>query len=170
MAERTPLVVVAGDKKRLPPADTLPPRITRSSVIRLSSSVNQSAATGWAVLPWTTVARDPDSVGGWSAGAPTRWTVPAGVTEVRIRASVVFAAGAGVRRAVQVRKGGVEFAGEGTSRFPNQSSAAIFAQCVTARLPVTAGDYFETFVEQESGVALDVLSHNSTWMEIEVIA
>jgi hypothetical protein len=117
-----------------------------------------------------------DQVGSvwWSAGAPTRLTVPSGVTKVRLYASCQWATqAAGIRRVRSFKNGGgtpgaraVGVSQPAVSGFPTDMHGG------SPVIDVVAGDYFEMMVHQNSGVAVNATNataSSGTWMSIEAI-
>jgi hypothetical protein len=106
-----------------------------------------------------------DTRGFWSAGAPTRLTVPAGVTRVIVSASTRFTGGTGSYQTV-IRRNGVEVNG-----IASQSMASGFTaghiNMSTAVLSVTAGDWFEVLAFTSAARTID--SGARTWMAIAVV-
>lgn len=137
-------------------------RVKRTANLSISSSVSNVAVT-WSVS-------DVDTSTFWSAGAPTRLTIPAGVTRVRLRANVRWdsASATGIRQ-ITLFKNGATLAGR-FSQIVNASAGTQFTDQNAASpvLPVTAGDYFELIAYQTSGAALNIVSNDGTWFEIEV--
>jgi hypothetical protein len=106
-----------------------------------------------------------DTRGFWSAGAPTRLTVPAGITRVIVSASTRITGGAGNYQTRFIRNGaevnGItcqSMASGFTSGHINMSSAV---------LSVSAGDWFEILAF--SSVARTIDSGARTWMAIAVV-
>lgn len=106
----------------------------------------------------------------WSAANPSRLTVPAGVTKVRVLGSVVFAANATGIRQVVILKNGANFAGRPATGYNASSSGNYTTFMASGVLDVTPGDYFEFRVYQSSGGALNVLAlDSSNWFGIEEV-
>lgn len=110
----------------------------------------------------------------WSSGNPTRLTVPAGVTRVRIIAQATFVANATGVRGVALNKNGSYPFIANPRAFENTLTAAGYDHsiiCQTGIIQVTPGDYFEVIVQQTSGSNLDVLGQSNalTWACIEAV-
>jgi hypothetical protein len=94
----------------------------------------------------------------------TRLTVPAGVTEVRVGFNLVWT-GIGNYRQAFVRKNGADFQGrpsaQTTSTGPNNLNA------ISGWIPVTAGDYFELYTTQASGLSDTLPISDQSWFCIE---
>ena len=110
----------------------------------------------------------------WSAGNPTRLTVPAGVSKVRLSYQLrwTLTPGPGYtpdKTFVKLKKNGGGFFGNSTQErkitFDDHTNAG-----VTAILEVTSGDYFEIEVFHNDGAPVDIQSGNNTWFQIEAIA
>lgn len=120
---------------------------------RVRRSAAQSLANNSvAVISWQVEDQDTDAF--WSAGAPTRFTIPTGVTRVAVWGQIGFASNSTGGRLVRVTKNGSPFNGSG--------EAVVTAAAISMRVPVycevevTAGDYFELSAFQNSGGSLDV--------------
>jgi hypothetical protein len=109
----------------------------------------------------------------WDAGNPSRITIPAGVTKVRLQGSVSLKASAttgGVfisfekNGAGSAVGSGVFTVRQGTSGYTNNDFAAN-----TAVVPVSAGDYFELRVNSTSSSWDDIQAGNRTWFAVEVV-
>jgi hypothetical protein len=122
------------------------------------------------VVTWQAEDLDTDAI--WSGGAPTRMTVPASVTKVRVTANIRWAANATGPRFAFFLKNGVTFRGCGMSVIGADTSTGHSQNIVSAVIEVTAGDYFEVGVFQVSGGALNLdgltrQEHN--WFQLEVV-
>jgi hypothetical protein len=106
-----------------------------------------------------------DTMGFWSAGTPTRLTVPAGITRVIVSASTRFTGGTGSYQTT-ITRNGVEVNG-----IPSQSMSSGFSTAhiniSTAVLSVTAGDWFEVLAFTSAARTID--SGARTWMAIAVV-
>lgn len=103
---------------------------------------------------------------------PGRLTVPSGVTKIRLISQVTFEVNSAGLRTVQINKnGGVTYVGSGKYvRKPNSTERTVL-KATTAVINVTAGDYFELFVTQDSGSAVNVVGTTSgvdTWFQMEI--
>lgn len=119
------------------------------------------------VLSWD--AADNDTDGFWSAGAPTRLTVPAGITKVRLHASVRMTTGAaGGNQALYIQKNGSAlYPGSGSISYPSAFST-LDAATPTAVVDVEEGDEFRVyyFVSSQTNETLDA---DNTFFSIEVV-
>src|SRR3990172_7509567 len=100
----------------------------------------------------------------------SRLTVPSGITKVRLRGQIEFAANATGGRYGQITKNCASF-----TRGPFTGFAAFPSGTVNTTVPVqsqlldvAAGDYFEFLAYQSSGGALNV-NNTFTWFELELI-
>lgn len=121
----------------------------RMSSIYMGSSQtipNNSTTTlnGWSA---TTI----NTLGAWSAGSPSRLTVPAGVTQVLITASTSWSyAGSTGQIVTWILKNGSATRGRDTRKAADGTEATI------SRVDTcTAGDYYEMLVLQSTGGAVD---------------
>lgn len=144
---------------------------TGALVVRTSSqSIPNNTMTA---ISWSTEEYDDD--GYWTSGSAARLTVPSGVTAVRLAATVDFAANAtSTERLLEVRKNATAFprpAGLGETRAVSINGSVTTLQVVTARLVVTAGDYFELYARQQSGGALNIANtaDSRCWLSIESV-
>jgi hypothetical protein len=122
------------------------------------------------VIAWQAEDVDTDAI--WSAGAPTRMTVPPSVTKVRVTANVRWGSnGTGVRQVLLLRNG-VSFRG-GAMSLIGAATSTDHAQNITSSvIAVTPGDYFEVAVFQTSGGALNIQGltrQNQNWCQMEIV-
>jgi hypothetical protein len=109
--------------------------------------------------------------GGFTLSAG-RITVPAsGITHVRVRALANFSSNAvGFRQIYIAKNGATSYRGSGARSTDNDPAGGISSNvmCSTYIIPVSPGDYFEAYVVQTSGGALDVqYSNGSSYLEVE---
>lgn len=132
------------------------------------SSVLSIANASTTVTTWNAEDYDTDSI--WSAGAPTRLTVPTGVTKVRLVTQAFLPNATYTSVVLAILKNGgansLTVPGLGTTRLV-PGAEIIRLQCSSAVITVTAGDYFESQIFQTSGAARD-LQINS-WFSMEII-
>ena len=126
------------------------------------------SANTWTAISWATPAVDTSSF--YSAGNPTRLTVPSGVSRVRITAQVQddnsAAASTANSQALRVtRNGSTSGHGLAYTRETRYAGNQI-SHLSTAIIDVTPGDYFE--LEINSTWACNVVTANS-WFQIEAI-
>lgn len=141
----------------VPPPATAAPRAFRGALVRL---VSNTAVPHAADIPiaWGAAVYDTDGI--WSADAPTRLVVPAGVSRVRITGFVSLqdlGAGTPGIRVCVVKKNGVRFPGGQELLMAGQP---FLLPADTAAVPVVAGDYFEVCVYQNSGGSVSTDSGN----------
>lgn len=94
-------------------------------------------------LPWQ--ATDYDTSGFWSAGQPTRFTIPAGVKKIRLHATLTFSTGtftSTVSTLLNFLKNGASFRGSASGSQASGYGDGWFSAS-SAVVPVVAGDYFE---------------------------
>ena len=123
------------------------------------------------LIPFESAAYDTDVF--WDAGNPSRITIPAGVTKVRLQGCVSLK-GSATTGGVYVsftKNGGGDVTGcgiftvrQGTSGYTNNDFTAS-----TAVLPVSAGDYFELRVNSTTSNWDDIQASTRTWFAIEVV-
>jgi hypothetical protein len=101
-----------------------------------------------------------------------RVTIPAsGVTHVRVRALAYFSSNStGYRQIFITKNGSTVYRGSGGRATDNNPAGGIPSHitCSTYIIPVSPGDYFEAYVIQTSGGALDVQYGNGvSYLEVE---
>jgi len=140
----------------------------KGAMVRWSADKSLTAP----VLPvsWDAAMYDTDSF--WSVASPSRFTIPAGVTKIRLMARIGFAAGQATKgngRVVQFMKNGAigaEPGVAGTSDATGYTDGG--ASAITPVLQVQAGDYFEVrYNTQESGAK--TYANASSFFSIEVL-
>lgn len=126
------------------------------------------------LVPWQTA--DYDTDGFWNAGQSTRFTVPAGVSKVRVSGQVVVtvAATAHSMYCSILKNGSSDYRGSPITHV-RQSASGFFNNeyliPAGAAIPVVAGDYFELRING-SGVAVsmnDIVLSARNWFSIEVV-
>jgi len=98
---------------------------------------------------------------------PTRFTIPSGVSKVKLKANTKWNTNAVGRRFVDIRKNGAATFGAAYSE--NMPAGQSGNHISTAVLQVIEGDYFELRVLQDSGGALDLVASGDVWFSLEVI-
>jgi hypothetical protein len=140
----------------------------RGALVTMSGDEGTVSSTD-EVLDWDTETYD---VGGWHSGAnPSRLTVPAGVSRVRISWQVRWEVDAAGGRQVLTKKNGAIYIAGGGSMVQIPPAGAPLQTIMagqTAVVEVAAGDYFELRVYQTSGGNLNVESA-ATWFSIEKV-
>jgi len=134
-------------------------KLNRNSSQSIPHATNTMAE--WTTVQWERGLEFADLV-----AHPTRITVPRGVRQMRFSANVLFAGNAvGIREAHIVSNvyGQVGMAKTST---PGDTSGTNL-NCSTAWLDVKEGDYVELRLYQTSGVALNVTSNPSHWLQGE---
>jgi hypothetical protein len=121
------------------------------------------------IVPWDQASIDTDSF--WDSGSPERFTIPSGVTKVRLRTRIEMgaeASDAGIF--LGFRKNGSTFDLSGdinwvrsTGGFNNN-----IAYAESSVLEVTSGDYFEVRVNPDGFTQDDILQGES-YFELEVL-
>jgi len=106
-------------------------------------------------IPFTNSKYDTHSF--FDVGAnPTRLTIPTGATWARVTADVeIIGSGTGYRRML-LRKNGVSYEGRGFCKIPGGGVSNQELNAVSAVVAVSAGDYFEMGLFQNSGSARNV--------------
>lgn len=159
--------VASLDSSTLVPASQL--RSSKGALVYASAaqSIPNNTATS---CNWNTESYDTDSFHDTSTNNE-RLTVPAGVTRVRLHASVWWAGNSsGQRTATFAKNGSQTFVGNSYDREGSPPTNDMAQEIVSPILSVTASDYFEVQVSQNSGGALN--ANGSTvwaWFFMEVI-
>lgn len=102
--------------------------------------------------------------GGWFTPGGSVFTVPTGVTAIRLTTNVQSAAAAG-SQILRFRKGGASFRGGPICRV--ETNAADYGNMVSAVLEVTAGDTFD--VTAQLGASVNVVNAENTWFCVEEV-
>jgi hypothetical protein len=145
--------------------------VTRTSAQSISNST-------WTAIQYQSEVYDTSAI--FDAGSPTRLTVPSGVTKVVVKANTNWQGSASGQRQITIRKNGVSFGDSTSSAYqgqPNQGTGSAGSgnqNIASPVLSVTAGDYFECEVFQDSGGALNVAHSNTkaayvTWFSMEIV-
>lgn len=139
------------------------------------TAVQSIANSTPAKVTWQATLADTSGAGVWQASAPTRLTVPIGVSRVRFHGQAGWDTNAtGGRMAELLKNGGGFTGGAARSTVPGVFSDTQTAHgFTTPPLAVSPGDYFELQVRQTSGSALDLHWGPSqtygTWLEMEIL-
>src|SRR5690606_36744006 len=134
-------------------------------LLRRSTNFNVATTGVYVAVPWQSAGYDSDAF--WDAGQPSRLTIPAGVTKVRIVGNIEWQTSP-TSQLVEVRKNGNSVPGggavivRGDSGYSNQ-----MRNLSSAVLPVSAGDWFELAVYVSTAGELRGLER--TWLAIEVV-
>lgn len=137
----------------------------RGALLRRTANYTVSTTGAYVAIPWQSAVYDTDAF--WSAGQPTRLTVPTGVTKVRLTANIEWQTSP-TSQLVEIRKNGVSVVGGGSfivrgdSGYSNQ-----MRNIASAVLPVAAGDWFDLAVY--IGASGELRSLERTWFAIEVV-
>ena len=135
--------------------------------IRLST---QAIPTGTpTILSWAAATLLATTDGAFAVGEPTKLTVPADVTKVRVSCSVLFALNTTGYRQVRILKNGSDFQGYINDREIATTSVGTVITASTPMLTVEPGDDFTVEVTQNSGGDLDVTASNGVWFAMEFI-
>lgn len=126
-------------------------------------------STGWtytsnsvSLVAWDAADVDTDSI--WSGGAPTRLTVPTGVTKVILRANLRLPSG-GSTCHISLLKNGAVVDGMFSTRVTAPANGDLNG--TSAVLSVTGGDYFEVQLISNSGQSMAVDARN--WFEMSIV-
>lgn len=149
------------------------PTVVPSSVpwrgARVSLTANQTFSAGiQAAVSWG--AADVDTDNFWSISAPTRLTIPTGITRVRLTMQGRWNPnGSGVRQLMLAKNGSATLEGRASTTIGAGTSTNHEHGARSAVLDVVATNYFEILGFQNSGGNLALLDSPATWFEIEVV-
>ena len=129
-------------------------------MVRLTATEPVAARTDVAI-PWDAIVYT-----FWSAGNPTRLTVPAGVSNVRLKGNINWTLGGSGYRHIWVHKNGALFFGTAKESDAGDSGVQSIATGVVNVMP---GDYFELIARQTSGSTKNVVADELTWLAVEVV-
>jgi hypothetical protein len=140
----------------------------------VGKTAHQSIATGtFTKITWDAESYDTSNIHD-NAINNTRMTVPAGVTYVKVKTQLWWQgpASASGYKSIVIRKNGSYFEGMGSTVWAATTIADHYTAETTV-VPVTAGDYFEVEVYQNTGVTLTLYaggtSKQETWFALEAI-
>jgi len=120
-------------------------RVTLSSPQSIPNDTGTPYALSWG-------SASPNDLSIYSSGNPTRLTVPAGIYKVRITSNIVWYSNNTSYRVLMVKKNGVTAYAQNFMQALGNSSQSVD----TGTIDVVPGDYFEIYVQQGSGGALNV--------------
>jgi hypothetical protein len=136
----------------------------RGCRVELSANYSLTTDSGY-LVEWASASIDTD--GFFSGASPTRITVPAGVSAVSVNACALIPVHSVGERTALLKYNGVEWlCGTGSLGTNVTKSTNNFS---IGYVPVSAGDYFELQVYQNSGVSLDLEAGARTWLVLEVL-
>jgi len=135
----------------------------------VENNANQSIANAtFTALTWQVETFDDASIHD-PAVNPSRLTVPAGWTKVRLSAGISWASGSAGERQILFWKNGATFNGHAKQRKKPHSSSDVTT--VSRPLIVVPGDYFEVAVYQTNGGNLNVSGpHKNVYFSMEKLA
>lgn len=116
---------------------------------------------------WSVVDYDTDSF--FDSNYPTRLTVPAGVSMVRLIGQAVWTKNSSGMRQLVIKKNGQFFPGDPVITYLPNGRTTTDMVAISPPLPVEEGDYFEFEVFQDRGGSLDLLASTGTFFSIEVL-
>lgn len=101
----------------------------------------------------------------WNAGSPSRLTVPAGYTRVRMSFGLLWSWSTTYDWVVFMYKNGSAFNGSPPAfSFTRPSDSAI-----SAIVPVVGGDFFQLEVSHTGAGTQQILSNTGTWFSMEIL-
>lgn len=143
------------------------PPAGRGALARRTTQGTNLFANGVATsAPWESTIRDTDGI--WSAGSPTRLTVPTGVVIVRLTWAVRLSVNVTVISQAQLFKNGAVVTGGGAALCP--AGQSLFGPAMSADLVVSGGDFFEVSVNQTSGAGAGYNgAFEHSWFAMEIL-
>jgi hypothetical protein len=131
---------------------------------RVTKTASQAIASGtWTPLTWESVSRDTSSF--FNAATPTRYTVPSGVTKIRLKGSYWTHDGSAANFGCRFFKNGGDLEGSASNQANGGNWA--FRSVASDVIDVVTGDYFE-FVAFCTA-ATTIFGAPDTWFAIEVV-
>lgn len=142
-------------------------RAHRGALVTIAVDATTQDYDPAAVIPWDTETYDTDGI--WVIGSPSFLTVPAGVTKVRLSASVLAGSVTGnIDTFINLRKNGsVSFVGN-PFMVADTSGTTPRGSVTSAILAVTAGDDFEVELLTTGDSSISILATFS-WFAMEII-
>jgi hypothetical protein len=140
--------------------------------VRLQLSSDETITTGTVTaIPWD--AEDYDTDGFWAVSPnPTRLTIPANITAVRLSLNIAWASESAGDRYIEITKNG-SAAVPGICRYDGDAGdlngANLRMNTTTPPLVVVATDYFEATVWHDRGSNLAVSDSNRTWFGLRAV-
>lgn len=121
---------------------------------RLKRSATQAVATGTATaIQWNVEDFDTNSFHDISTN-PTRITIPANISKIKLTAGTAFAANSTGNRSTYIYKNGSALVVSTST--PTTSAGELQQNIHSGVIPVSKNDYFEVFVIQSSGGNLNI--------------
>ena len=136
--------------------------IGRGALVYLASNQTIANNTPTDVI-WTTEVFDDATL--WTAGTPTRFTIPTGFTRAALQFGLEWLSTTNGAYYAKVLKNGAVAAGLPYINFPNN----LRPTSASAMVAVTAGDYFTLQVYQNDGLARDLIGTVNTWFAIQLL-
>jgi hypothetical protein len=135
----------------------------RGALVRLTADEPVADSTDVAI-PWNDPVYETDAF--WEPGSPTRPTVAAGASKVRLKGNSDWTFGGSGYRHVWVHKNGaLFFSAAKKSDFGDSGAQSIG----TAVVDVTPGDYFELIARQTSASTKNIAADDLTWFALKVV-
>lgn len=153
--------------------DTLPTTLASFSgaLVYLNANISVSDGVDYAIV-WDSVSYDTSSF--WSAGAPTRLTIPSGVSKVMLNTTMAWdgTSALGMRKFNINKNGSGLYAGRAAGVVPAfaLSPQQFSLGGSTSIINVSQGDYFEVSVQQSTGGSYNLIGSQRTSFSIQVIA
>lgn len=146
----------------------LNPKFKHRGCLAYASTASQPCASdAYVKMSYDAESYDTDAIHD-NAVNPTRLTVPAGVTKIKLWASGNFISNSTGRRTILFYKNNVDFRSPGGTIVTDQANTSVvhYVRISTPVIAVVAGDYFEAVVYQNSGASLDIQNQQ---MSMEIV-
>ncbi len=138
------------------------------ALVLLASDQTVSSGPSNVLLDWGAESYDTDGFYD-SSSSTERFTIPSGVNKIILSCQVRWDNNAsGVREILAYKNGSAAFDGRPFTHSEAQT-ARTMQHFLSPVLPVTAGDYFEVFANQNSGSDRTIESHVSSWFCIQAV-
>lgn len=145
-----------------------PEREKVGATVYLSPALTHAGGYTATDISWATVSASDDVLGLFSAGAPTRLTIPAALNgaRVRLKSTLTIDGDATANDVlVEFKKNGASFAGKG--RFAGTFAYGKTVSFETAPITVATGDYFTVSVAMNLSRTLS--TGDQCWLALEVL-
>lgn len=109
-----------------------------------------------------------DTKGFWSSGAPSRLTIPAGISEIRLAGNLNWASDVDLKQLIMWKNGAL-FAGAARLFGESNIASAWSMNGTGAVIQVVEGDYFELIARIGGAGAVDINASIDTWFSLEVV-
>lgn len=140
----------------------------RGALVRKSADQTAANYSAGAFVSWDAEEYDTDTIHD-TVTNNSRLTVPAGVSKVRLSATIAASADTSdTWKILQITKGGsADWFGAGAQTI-EIGAVGIHISCISAVVNVTPGDYFEARFQTESDTSITI-EHERSWFQMEIV-